>query len=307
MTKGLRTPSARRSTRTTCRTRITRSSTRLRAPGAITIGKTNTPEFGRAPRPSTRSSARRAIPRISTRPAAVVRRRRVAVASGMLPFADGSDLAGACATPATSATSSASAPRPAACRLALRERWYTSGPRTDGAHRRRCALLSPPWRARIRARRCRSPSRAAFPSPRARFREGARRVEPRSGRPAHGSAGDRRPGAPAEVFGARLHRRGSRARFLRRDRVVRDPARLSFLLTTASLLQTPRRAQGHGDLEHRAGPRAHAGADRPRRTPAHGTVPPHAPLPRKVRVPARAGQPAAAVPVPRSSRPRSPA
>ena len=53
---------ARRSTATTCRRRDALIVTRIRAAGAITFGKTNTPEFGAGSQPSTRSSARRGIP-----------------------------------------------------------------------------------------------------------------------------------------------------------------------------------------------------------------------------------------------------
>ena len=73
---------------------------RLRPQGAIMIGKTNTPNSARAARPSTKCSAQRSIPTIlgktcggSSGGAAV------AVACGMLPFADGSDLAASLRNP----------------------------------------------------------------------------------------------------------------------------------------------------------------------------------------------------------------
>jgi len=135
---------------------------RLSAAGAITIGKTNTPEFGAG------SQTFNAVFGATRNPYDLSKTcggssggAAVAVACGMLPFADGSDLARACATRGISATWWASGRRRAA---------YRRGPPpTAGRRSPRSGRSAAPWTTpRFSSRRwrpdarapCRSPSRA---------------------------------------------------------------------------------------------------------------------------------------------------
>ena len=102
---------------------------RLRRAGAITVGKTNTPEFARAPRPTTKYSARRSTrttpPRRAAAPAAA---RRWPSPAGWCPSRMGAIWAAPCATPPPSATSLASGRLSAGCPPGLLHR--RPGPRS---------------------------------------------------------------------------------------------------------------------------------------------------------------------------------
>ena len=169
---------------TTCRPRTTLIVERLRAAGAITARQDQHAGIRRRHRrPSTRCSARRAIPRTSTRPAAARRGgAAVAVACGMLPFADGSDLGGIAAQPGQLLQRRGlSARRRAACRTGrVPNAWDTLsvlGPiaRTvEDAALLFSAMAGPDPRAPISHRRAGQRVRAAA---RARLPQGARGLE----------------------------------------------------------------------------------------------------------------------------------
>ena len=136
---------------------------RLRRAGAIVIGKTNTPEFGAGSQtfnpvfgPTRNPYDLARTPGGSSGGAAA------AVASGMVPLADGSDLGGEHPQPRRrSATSSGCARRPVACPRCRRP---TRGTRWACSARWRAAWRTPRcccgrWPAPTRARRSRSTTR----------------------------------------------------------------------------------------------------------------------------------------------------
>jgi amidase len=90
---------------------------RLRTAGTITIGKTNTPEFGAGSQTFNKVfGATRNPYDLSKTSGGSSGGAAAAVACAMLPFADGSDLGGSLRNPATTATLSAFARRRGACR-----------------------------------------------------------------------------------------------------------------------------------------------------------------------------------------------
>ena len=179
---------------------------RLRPAGAVIIGKTNTPEFGAGSQTFNAVFGATRNPHDLTKtPGGSSGGAAAAVASGMLPFADGSDLGASVRNPA------------AFCGLVgLRP---TPGRIPDHGPGRSVEPVRPSWadrpqRARRRAaasgaRRPR-PARPALdpgavavpPSSRLRPARPADRLEPRSRRPARRSRGHRRAGGAARELEA---------------------------------------------------------------------------------------------------------
>ena len=86
---------------------------RLRAAGAIAIGKTNTPEFGAGSQTYNEVFGETLNPYDLSKPAVVVAAvPRLRGATGMLPIADGSDLGGSLRNPANFAMWLVFDPRP---------------------------------------------------------------------------------------------------------------------------------------------------------------------------------------------------
>ena len=134
---------------------------RIRDAGAIVVGKTNTPEFGAGSQTFNEVFGARATRTTCRGPAVGPRAaRRRPWRRGMVPIADGSDLADRYATPPASATSWGSVP-PGSRAIVARGRqpvqvWAVDGP--DGLARWRtppCCCRA--WRAR--RPRCRCPAR----------------------------------------------------------------------------------------------------------------------------------------------------
>src|SRR4051794_24709127 len=134
---------------------------RLSAAGAITLGKTNLPEFAAGSQTFNSIFGATKNPYDPSKTCGGSSGGgAVAVACGMLPFADGGDLAASLRNPPATAMWSASGRRRAACRHGLRR---TPGipSACSGRWRARWAIrpsCSPPWRGRIHARRSRSSS-----------------------------------------------------------------------------------------------------------------------------------------------------
>ena len=115
---------------------------RLKRAGAITFGKTNTPEFGAGSQTfNPVFGATRNPYDLSRTCGGSSGGAAVALACGMAPIADGSDLGGSCAIRRASATSSACVHRRGACRTGRASR--------PGSLSR----WSGRWRARCRTRR----------------------------------------------------------------------------------------------------------------------------------------------------------
>ena len=131
-------PAGRRSTATTCPTDDALIVERMRAAGAITLGKTNTPEFGAGSQTFNPVFGATLNPYDLTKTCGGSSGgAAVALACGMVPIADGSDMGGSLRNPAASATSSASGRRRAACRpsrrlvvaaVGARARWRAPSP-----------------------------------------------------------------------------------------------------------------------------------------------------------------------------------
>ena len=202
-------------------------------PGAIVIGKTNTPEFGAGSQTfnavfgATRNPYDRArTPGGSSGGAAA------AVASGMLPLADGSDLGGERPQPGLVLQRRRAAPvaRPRSRRCRRRRVEPAARPRADRADRRRTPrCCCGRWPAPTRVRRCRSTIRPT-PSPTRRRRpRAAVRIawSERPRRPARRAGGDRRA---ASAAAARSRRSGcivedAEPDLTRGRRGLRGPAR----------------------------------------------------------------------------------
>ena len=133
---------------------------RLRAAGAIVIGKTNTPEFGAGSQTfNAVFGATRNPWDLSRTPGGSSGGAAAAVASGMLPFADGSDLGASVRNPAAFCNLVGLRPSPGRDpgRRAGRPVEPAAGARADRAHGRttsRCCCRRS--RGPIRAIRCRS-------------------------------------------------------------------------------------------------------------------------------------------------------
>ena len=196
---------------------------RLKAAGAILIGKTNTPEFGAGSQTFNKVfGATRNPYDLSKTCGGSSGGAGVAVATGMLPFADGGDFAASLQEPGQLLQRDrlppfdrARARLPASLSVEQPER-----ARADGAHRR--GRRVPSFRAGgPRPPRSDLHQRAGLDFPQAaqaQLQESARSVEPRSRRLASRKIGHRRVGtAQKNVQGPRLHRRGRRAGLYRRD------------------------------------------------------------------------------------------
>jgi amidase len=97
---------------------------RIRAAGAIAIGKTNTPEFGAGSQTFNRVFGATRNPYDPSRTCGGSSGgAAVALAARMLPLADGSDLGGSLRNPASFCNVLGCAPRRAACRLSDVEPW----------------------------------------------------------------------------------------------------------------------------------------------------------------------------------------
>ena len=245
--------------------------TRIRAAGAITLGKTNTPEFGAGSQhvqPRLRRDAQSVQPREDVRRQ---QRRRGGGArdAGWFRSPTAATPADRCAIPRRSATSSASGRRRAACRTrtARGRRCRRAGPMARtvadvalflsaiaGPHRRRSAV-DRRGSARAFARR----SAAIFKGVRvAWFKDlGGIPFEPEITRVVN---------ANRQAFErARLRRRGRRAGFRRRGRGVPDPsASLVSLELRGAGAPASRRGQGHDEVGDRRGRAEHRGGRRPR-------------------------------------------
>jgi len=180
--------------------------TRLKQAGAVLIGKTNTPEFGAGSQtfnpvfgPTRNPYDTRLTPGGSSGGAAA------AVAAGMIPFADGSDLAASVRNPASSAAWWACGPRRAWCPPIRSTRWPWSG--RSPARRRTPRCCWPGCAARIPGCPWRGPNAPVTSSSSGRRRcpgcgwpgpttWGTCRCSPRSARCSPGCAGRwRAPGA----------------------------------------------------------------------------------------------------------------
>ena len=213
---------------------------RLRAAGAIVIGKTNTPEFGAGSQTfNPVFGATRNPYDLARTPAvaAAARRRRSPPGCCRSPTAPTS--AAASATRPRSATSSGCGRRPAASRQVPADPWNPMRrARPDGAQRAgRRAAAAGHGRRRTRARRSRSPDAAGQLRPgRTSTRAGARIAWSRDlgGLPVDPEVSaalqERRRGAG----GAGLRRRGRRARPDGARRGLRGPARASASRTPSA-------------------------------------------------------------------------
>ena len=232
--------------------------TRLRNAGAIVIGKTNTPEFGAGSQTfnevfgATRNPYDQSLtPGGSSGGAAA------AVASGMLPFADGSDLGASVRNPAAFCGLVGLRPSPGRIpAVPASSPWNplsVLGPiaRTveDAALLLR-ALCGPDPRAPLSL----DDPPAAFADVGPPTSAHADRLERRPRRLA-GGAGDHRGAAAArgELEGMGCMIEEVEPDLARRGRGVRDLARVGFAQAFAELLRPGVRAKGDGRVEHRAG------------------------------------------------------
>ena len=275
---------------------------RLRAAGAILLGKTNTPEFGAGSQTFNKVfGATRNPYDLAKTCGGSSGGAAAAVACGMLPFADGSDLAASLRNPGNYCNVVGFRPTPGRVPAwPAANAWNTLsvlGPvaRTVAD----CALLL----AAMAGPDPRAPTSIAEPGtkflrPLARD---FRKVRVAWSRDLGGLPMDPRVTAALErqrrVFAslgciveeAEPDFSGATESF-ETLRALGVPAE-----SWRALSRPSRQAQGYGSLEHRAGPLAHRREDRPGREPAHGALPSDAPLSRALRFPALPGQPASSV------------
>ena len=233
---------------------------RMQAAGAITIGKTNTPEFGAGSQTFNEVFGATLNPYDLTKTCGGSSGgAAVALACGMVPIADGSDMGGSLRNPASFCNVVGFRPAPGRVPVwPSATAWSplsVEGPmaRTVADVALLLSAMAGPDRALAdRDRRAGQPFRAAA---RPRLPRRADRLEPRPRRPAGRPArdgGDRR--AAPRLRSARLQRRRRRARFQRRRRDLQDVARLEVraaLWRAAANASPP--DEGHGHLEHRGG------------------------------------------------------
>ena len=215
-------PGARPSTGTTCPTHDALIVERIKAAGAITVGKTNTPEFGAGSQTFNAVFGATLNPYDPTKTCGGSERRRRGRArlGACVPIADGSDMGGSLRNPASFCNVVGFRPSPGRVPdVAERLGWApfsVDGPMARTVAGRGAAALGA-WPGPIRARPI------AIDEPGARFRgpldrelqRRAGRVEPGPRRPARRPARDGRRRRPAgDVSGARLRRRGRPAGFL---------------------------------------------------------------------------------------------
>jgi amidase len=281
---------------------------RLTAAGAITLGKTNLPEFAAG------SHTFNLVFGATLNPYDLGRSAggssggaAAAVASGMLPFADGGDLAASLRNPGNFCNVVGFRPTPGRVpHWPAPNAWNSLGvlgpiARTAADAAFLLSAMAGPDR--------RAPLSIAEPGKvfSASLARSFKKTRIAWSRNLGGLPVDPRVTAVLEkqrkgVQGPRLHRGGSGTRFLGRHRVLRDDARgvLRAELRRAGE-DAAARGEGLHQVERRAGPQARAGADRARRQPAQRALPAHARLPRALRVPALPGEPAVRRFPPRSS------
>ena len=276
---------------------------RLKAAGAILIGKTNTPEFGAGSQTFNKVfGATRNPYDLSKTCGGSSGGAGVAVATGMLPFADGGDFAASLRNPGNYCNVIGF--RPSTGRVPAYPHPYPwsnlseLGPMARtvsdaafllsvqaGPDRRAPTSISEPGSIFLK------PLKRSFKKTRVAWSRdlGGLPVEPVRHQGARVAA--------QNIQGPGLHRGGRGARFHRRDRGLRVAARAHLAASGRRAAErAPRQAEGHGDLEHRGRPQAQRAGHRACREPAHRDVPPHAAVPREVRLLRLPGEPAAALP-----------
>ena len=237
---------------------------RLKQAGAVVIGKTNTPEFGAGSQtfnpvfgPTRNPYDTRLTPGGSSGGAAA------AVAAGLIPFADGSDLAASVRNPASFCGLVGLRTTPGLVPADLFDPLGVVGPIARTA----------PDAALLLAGMCgtdpglplaRPDTAGRLPRPAAgAAARAAGGLDLRPGRPAGAAGGPGRArGVPPVAGGRRVRGDRRRARPGRRGRGLPGAAGRPDGRAGAAAARPPRPGQGHPGLEHREGHRAARGADR---------------------------------------------
>ena len=244
---------------------------RMRAAGAIIVGKTNTPEFGAGSQTfnpvfgATRNPyARERTCGGSSGGAAV------AVACGMLPLADGTDMGGSLRNPASWSNVVGFRTSPGRVPVWPRSMLYNplgvAGPiarHVADAALLLSAMAGPDPRVPLSIETPGGPvpraARARLPGDPGRLEPDPRRLPGRAG----GRRGLR--GGGRALRGARLHGRGGGPRPPRRGRDLPDPARVLLRPgPRGAHPRPPRQAKGHRRVERREGARPRRDGRRPR-------------------------------------------